>query len=239
MPANSLNSNAFKLKGRLYTLTTMQLQVGDIQLLDNQLAKTIASAPKFFEHTPVVVDCSELPSPDFELTSLYNVLKHHHIIPVAVQGIPEHMVAEASTLGLAVMHASSSLDKPLMPAQDNKTASEFGLASSVPPENKHIMQPVRSGQQVVAKGGDLIVSAPVSPGAEVLADGNIHVYGPLRGRALAGISGNKEARIFCMSLEAELLSIAGSYCLSDAITPHDGPCQIFLKEGHIHIEPLC
>lgn len=101
------------------------------------------------------------------------------------------------------------------------------------------MQPVRSGQQVVAKGGDLVVSAAVSPGAEVLADGNIHVYGPLRGRALAGISGNKEARIFCMSLEAELVSIAGSYCLSDAITPHHGPCQIFLKDDHIHIEPIC
>lgn len=239
MPANSLNSNAFKLKGRLYTLTTMQLQVCDLQMLDNQLAKTIASAPKFFENTPVVIDCSDLTSPDFELTSLFNILKRHHIIPVAVQGIPEHLAAEASRLGLAVMHASSNLDKPLAPAEDNKAAPETPPLTSGLAGNKHVMQPVRSGQQVVAKGGDLVVSAPVSPGAEVLADGNIHVYGPLRGRALAGISGNKDARIFCMSLEAELLSIAGSYCLSDAITPHDGPCQIFLKDDHIHIEPLC
>lgn len=238
MPANSLNSNAFKLKGRLYTLTTMQLQVSDLQLLDNQLAKTIASAPKFFENTPVVIDCSELAAADFELTSLSNILKHHRIIPVAVQGIPEQMMPEATALGLAVMHASSNLDKPLAPKEDDKVVPEMLHASGLT-GNKTVLQPVRSGQQVVAKGGDLVVSAPVSPGAEVLADGNIHVYGPLRGRALAGISGNKEARIFCMSLEAELLSIAGSYCLSDAITPHDGPCQIFLKDDHIHIEPIC
>ncbi|MRB49474.1 septum site-determining protein MinC, partial [Bacillus thuringiensis] len=81
---------------------------------------------------------------------------------------------------------------------------------------------------VVCKGGDLVITASVSHGAELLADGNIHVYGALRGRALAGISGDKQARIFCHSLEAELVSIAGFYRLSDAITPQPGPCQIFL-----------
>jgi septum site-determining protein MinC len=76
---------------------------------------------------------------------------------------------------------------------------------------------VRSGQQIYAKGCDLIVLGPISQGAELLSDGHIHVYGPLRGRALAGINGNKEAHIFCHSLEAELISIAGHYKLSEDI----------------------
>ncbi|HCP03453.1 MAG TPA: septum site-determining protein MinC, partial [Pseudomonas sp.] len=80
---------------------------------------------------------------------------------------------------------------------------------------KIITEPVRGGQQVYARGGDLIVMAPVSAGAELLADGHIHVYGPLRGRALAGVQGNQEARIFCQSLEAELVSIAGQYKVAE------------------------
>ena len=99
--------------------------------------------------------------------------------------------------------------------------------------------PVRSGQRLINKGGDLVITASVSHGAELLADGNIHVYGALRGRALAGMSGDIHARIFCMSLEAELLSIAGFYRLSDSIEPIHGPCQIYLENEQIKIEPLC
>jgi septum site-determining protein MinC len=88
----------------------------------------------------------------------------------------------------------------------------------------------------VSKGGDLVITASVSHGAELLADGNIHVYGALRGRALAGIAGDKNARIFCQSLEAELVSIAGFYRLSDAIEPIASPCQIFIHDERIQIE---
>ena len=105
-------------------------------------------------------------------------------------------------------------------------------------KTKLLTTPVRSGQQVVSKGADLIVTASVSPGAELLADGNIHVYGTLRGRALAGIAGDKQARIFCQSLDAELVSIAGFYRLRDAIEPIAAPCQIFIQDDRIQIEPL-
>ena len=98
--------------------------------------------------------------------------------------------------------------------------------------------PVRSGQQIVAKGCDLIVTASVSHGSELLADGNIHIYGVLHGRALAGISGDKNARIFCHSFDAELVAIAGVYCLSDALTPHDSPCQIYLQDDRIVLDYL-
>ena len=90
----------------------------------------------------------------------------------------------------------------------------------------------------MSKGGDLVITAAVSHGAELLADGNIHVYGALRGRALAGIAGDKLARIFCQSLEAELVSIAGCYRLSDAIGKIAGPCQIYLQDDRIQIDPL-
>ncbi|HBB24549.1 MAG TPA: septum site-determining protein MinC, partial [Pseudomonas sp.] len=78
-----------------------------------------------------------------------------------------------------------------------------------------VTTPIRGGQQIYAQGGDLIVLAPVSPGAELLADGNIHVYGPLRGRALAGIKGDTSARIFCQQLAAEMVSIAGQYKVAE------------------------
>ena len=134
---------------------------------------------------------------------------------------------------MAVLHASSTHDKPLI---EDVLPEESVVSTNI---TKILTTPVRSGQQAVSKDGDLIVTASVSHGAELLADGNIHVYGALRGRALAGISGDRSARIFCQSLDAELVSIAGFYRLSDAIEPHAGPCQIYLQEEHICIEALC
>lgn len=103
-----------------------------------------------------------------------------------------------------------------------------------------ISRPVRSGQQVYARDTDLIIMGPVGPGAEVIADNNIHVYGPLRGRALCGVSGNSETRIFCQSLEAELVSVAGNYRVLEEI-PADlrgKPAQIWLDNDRLNIEPL-
>nr|MDQ2693913.1 septum site-determining protein MinC [Pseudomonadota bacterium] len=106
--------------------------------------------------------------------------------------------------------------------------------------NKLISQPVRSGQQMYAPDGDLILLGTVNAGAEVLADGNIHIYGHLRGRALAGARGNREARIFCQSLEAELVSIAGRYRVFEEMDAEvrGTPTQIFLADDRLIIEPL-
>ncbi len=107
-------------------------------------------------------------------------------------------------------------------------------------ETRIIYQPVRSGQQVYAQNGDLIILAQVSAGAEILADGNIHVYGPLRGRALAGVKGNTKARIFCHSLEAELVSIAGQYKISEDLQNGNWkkPAQIHLADETLTVNPL-
>ena len=102
-----------------------------------------------------------------------------------------------------------------------------------------VTQPVRSGTQIYARGADLIVTAPVSPGAEIVADGNIHVYGALRGRALAGAGGDAEARIFCTRLEAELVSIAGRYLVSEQLPPesHRTAVQIALVDDRLTVTP--
>ena len=121
-----------------------------------------------------------------------------------------------------LIRAASRLDLPVLPpsgARERKV-EPGSRAPAKPAEplyrpSRVITSPIRGGQQVYAQGGDLIVLAPVSPGAELLADGNIHVYGPLRGRALAGIKGDTKARIFCRQLAAEMVSIAGQYKVAE------------------------
>lgn len=124
------------------------------------------------------------------------------------------------------------------PCQDEAAAEHE--ATAAPAQTKVVIHPVRSGRQVYAQGGDLVVLASTSPGAELIADGHIHVYGALRGRALAGITGNTEARIFCRSLDAELVSVAGYWRVREDI-PDDligKPVQIYLDSEHVTIEPL-
>lgn len=233
MSENTTQAQAFKLKGRLYTFTVLHVLSTEPEIFLHQLDDTVAKAPKLFEHTPIVFDLSSVHQLEFDLQSLLQMARAHGMIPVAIQGGSAVHNTLAQCHGLAVLHASSTQDKPIIerPIENNHY-------ETTKPLTKLITTPVRSGQQVVAKGGDLVIASSVSHGAELLADGCIHVYGALRGRALAGISGDKEARIFCQSLEAELVSIAGFYRLSDAIEPHNGPCQIYLMDEHIHIEPL-
>ena len=132
-----------------------------------------------------------------------------------------------------------------MPSVKIKQEKESGQATIAPFVKERasmlVTQPVRSGQQVYASEGDLVILSSVSPGAELLADGNIHVYGPLRGRALAGLNGDTQARIFCQKLEADLVSIAGQYRLFEESVVESGADygkQIYLKDGQLIISPL-
>lgn len=232
MSENITKTQGFKLKGRLYTFTVLQVLNTDKDVFSQQFAETVVRAPKLFEKTPVVFDLSAVNHLEFDLQGLCQIARDYGMIPVAIQGGNPMQDTLAHCHGLAVLNASTAQDKPIIePAATENTAIE-------PVKARLLTTPVRSGQQVVAKGSDLIVTSSVSHGAELLSDGNIHVYGALRGRALAGITGDVEARIFCQALEAELVSIAGYYRLSDAIEPVNGPCQIYLIDQHIVIEPL-
>jgi septum site-determining protein MinC len=145
--------------------------------------------------------------------------------------------------GFAIMADSSSpvAEKPAVSQKSQKVEiREPQAATLVSNEGTRLITtPIRSGQQIYAQGGDLVVISSVSSGAELLADGNIHVYGTLRGRALAGINGNPKARIFCQHLEAELVAIAGEFKIFEqAPNSYPGAVQIYLKDEQLRIESL-
>ncbi len=235
MTDNILKAQTFKLKGRLYTLTVVQLLSDDQHLFAEQLADVVLQAPRLFDNAPVVIDCSAIHNNQFNLASFCQCLRNHGMIPVAIQGGPAELARLADAERLPVLTASTHHDKSLFNSQP-ESAQSPQISDGI--KTKLFTHPVRSGQQMVSKGGDLVITSSVSHGAELLADGNIHVYGALRGRALAGIAGDKQARIFCQSLDAELVAIAGYYCLSDVMKPSAVPCQIFLQDERIKIEPL-
>ncbi|HSP30402.1 MAG TPA: septum site-determining protein MinC [Halomonas sp.] len=204
----------FNLKGGMLTVTVIEVVRLDTGRFAKQLAEKKQQAPNFFSDTPVVISLEKLDAHMnlSTLAGLLQVCKNHGLLPVALRG-SENFRPLAQQSGLVLMPPGRGREKPAEVVAETPQAPEPAVESpingGVP--NKIITQPIRSGQQVYAPGGDLVVLAPVSAGSELLADGNIHVYGPLRGRALAGVRGNTEARVFCQSLEAELVSIAGHY----------------------------
>lgn len=230
---NFLKSQTFQLKGRLYTLTVLQLMHLNLPLFEDELKAYLLKAPKLFSHAPIVIDCGEINISLDELNSLKAICQKQGLMIVGVQGSYANLDAIAEICGLAVLGASAKRDKPLTLPEPEPTSEPIYETSY---DSKLITLPIRSGQQVYSKHGDLIIVSPVSHGAELLAKGHIHVYGPLRGRVLAGITGDKNARIFCQSLDAELISIAGVYKLSEDIEPPQGPCQIYLEDEHLRIE---
>lgn len=212
---------AFQLKGSMLALTVLELLHSDLERLDRQLASKVRQAPQFFSNTPLVLALDRLPDDhaDIDLEALLRLCRKHGLRTLALR----------AKLALHV-HAARQLDLAVLPPSGAKSRAVNPVAAAEPakppvPEHRPtrlITSPIRGGQQVYAQGGDLIVTAPVSPGAELLADGNIHVYAPLRGRALAGIKGDASARIFCHDLGAEMLSIAGRYKVAEDLRRDPG-----------------
>ncbi|MNJ61122.1 Septum site-determining protein MinC [compost metagenome] len=154
-----------------------------------------------------------------DLPGLMRVCRHHGLRTLAIRASRIEDIAAAIAIDLPVLPPSGARERPVEPEPEVKKP-EPPPAPVPPPEpaikpTRIITTPVRGGQQIYAQGGDLVVVSSVSPGAELLADGNIHVYGAMRGRALAGIKGNTRARIFCQQLTAEMVSIAGQYKVSE------------------------
>ncbi len=203
----------FQLKGSMLAITVLELAYNDLEGLDRQLAAKVAQAPNFFSNTPLVIALDKLPANqgNIDLPGLMRVCRQHGLRTLAVRASRIEDIAAAIAIDLPVLPPSGARERPLE-VEEKKPEK--------PPEpvlqpTKIITTPVRGGQQVYAQGGDLVIISSVSPGAELLADGNIHVYGPMRGRALAGIKGDRKARIFCQQLSAELLSIAGQYKVAE------------------------
>lgn len=196
---------AFRLKASLYPMKIMQIASLDRVALENQLEQTIAQAPNLFKSACVILDFSaykETARLD-ELEVYLQLLKNAGMIPIGCCHVPASLANSIDQIAL-----------PVLPMTQG-TSSEKPTTTSTATTRKIIYGNVRSGQQIYAKDTDLIVTGSVSQGAEVLADGDIHVYGALKGRALAGASENDDARIFCLKLHAELVAIAGHYMVSD------------------------
>ncbi|AMA45222.1 septum site-determining protein MinC [Pseudomonas monteilii] len=208
----------FQLKGSMLAITVLELAHNDLDALDRQLAAKVAQAPNFFSNTPLVLALDKLPIAcgPLDLPALMRICRHHGLRTLAIRANRIEDIAAAIAIDLPVLPPSGARERPLEPEPEVKPPEPAPPPPPPPSEpevrpTRIVSSPVRGGQQIYAQGGDLIVTSSVSPGAELLADGNIHVYGAMRGRALAGVKGNTRARIFCQQMTAELLSIAGQY----------------------------
>jgi septum site-determining protein MinC len=241
------------VQGALFTV--MVVRAGLLRDPDfaGELAAQVQRSPRFFRDAPVVLDLRGADgfAEAAEFIAARDLLRPYTLALVGVQNAEPAQLAAAAAAGLASFapSATTPIRRPTRAVPDSPAPDSRG-ADSPPPAvgpvpapsparaaARIVAEPVRSGTQIYARGGDLIVIAAVSPGAEVMADGNIHVYGVLRGRALAGAAGDTDARIFCTRLEAELVSIAGRYLVSEQLPAEyqGGAVQIALLDDRLTI----
>lgn len=223
---------SFDLKSAHLPLLALLLKSHDLGLLRDEFAERYGDQPDFFDQDPVLLDLDPLPAgdgPDFP--ALQALLRAHRLRPLAVRGGDEAQRRAALASGLVL--ADDAVVQRAQPATDAAAPVAAPPPAAVPGALV-IDKPLRSGQQVYARGRDLVVMAMVNPGAEVIADGHIHVYAPLRGKAMAGARGNADARIFALAMSPELISIAGIYRTSEVPLPAEllnKPAQVRLQTG--------
>lgn len=227
---------AFEIKGGLFPLTVLRLLKPDFEETSRQLTELLKQAPDFFAGAPLIIDLKPVENAgDIDLVGLVALLKQHRLVPMGIRNGTSAQQQRAMAAGLALLPEGHGGKLRAMPTDPALAAGQERLGMS-----RIVSRPVRSGQQIYAAGSDLIVLAAVNPGAEILADGSIHAYGPLRGRALAGVNGQSEARIFCRSLEAEVIAIAGIYrVLEEPDRRFAGQqVQVYLSHGSLRIEAV-
>ena len=222
--AKLTGSDCFQLKADFLPITVLRFLRADISLFQKQLESIVLKAPQYFNSAPVIADFTEFSGNQNELdmSKISHLLKQFNMQLIAARGLtqqsalpnlPQKIQTKASPKVESVLHSKTML----------------------------ITKPVRAGTQIYAKNTDLIILSSVNAGAEIIADGNIHIYGPLRGRALAGASGDLSARIFCQDLEAELIAIAGHYLVNEKLKmpkSASGLLQIFLENDQLKIESI-
>jgi septum site-determining protein MinC len=237
----SPTGTAFALRSAKLTTVALLLETADPGALAAALEAQASGAAPLFENDPVIVDLAKLREADEPLAwdELLPLLRRHGMVPVAVRG--------GSAAQMDAAHAAGLIDAPegqptaVPAAASPEPAADSASAPPAPLAPMIVDRPLRSGQQVYARGTDLIVLGLVSHGAEVIADGHIHVYAPLRGRAIAGARGDASARIFATCLEAQLVSIAGTYRTSETPLPDNvlaRPAQVRLDGERLVVEPL-
>jgi septum site-determining protein MinC len=219
----AMSDHSFELKGSLFPLSVLYCQDFSVAALQAQLQQKLAQAPGFFHQAPVVINVENAKqAPDFiAIKQLFTELQ---LVLVGVCGANSELKKAAQQAGLAALQLSKNNGKTTeAPAKAAAAPAPVAPPPPVAPvvqaavENKFIEQNIRSGQQIYVKGADLIIKGTVGAGAEVIADGNIHIYGSLRGKAIAGAGGDSSKKIYCYNMQAELISIAGNYWLSESL----------------------
>ncbi|MCH8180386.1 MAG: septum site-determining protein MinC [Proteobacteria bacterium] len=249
MPASTAPA-LFDVKSASLTLEAFVLRTGNLAALAQALDERFGATPDLFNGEPIVIDLTHLASLDIaiDFPALIALLHKHKLKPVAVRGVTRQQSEAAQAAGLIEApdsHAAAPRIETVEVVKEviREVQVEVQVPVEVPVATPTLIvdKPLRSGQQVYAKGGDLIVTAVVNHGAEVIADGSIHVYAPLRGKAIAGAKGNAQARIFATCMEPELLSIAGTYRTTDNPLPdtvRGKPAQIRLDGERLVFEPI-
>ncbi len=243
----------FELKGSVITMIEMRLLQSNLDFFSIQLDKKVRQAADFFLRAPIVLDLDEVQNDDNEIDflTIAETIRANNLVLVGFRNGSAQQLKQVKNLGFNILpdtsdRVSSEIELPAnntaekhTPAQNQNQKPKYtpkptGVASY----SRTVYQPVRSGQQIYAKDCDLVILNSVSAGAEIIADGHIHIYGKLRGRALAGVHGDKSARIFCSNLEAELISIAGYYRVIEEIEDRvkNQAVQIYLKDERVTIE---
>lgn len=230
----------FQIRGRFLTAVALRPEDAPVdaaffEALDLQLRQT----PQFYTDAPMVLDldlATNLSDPE-ALRALIDALRARKLAVFGFQNAGPEQMRIATEAGL--IPVSGGRDTPVREETRSRRRAD-AAARLHDPANKLVTVPVRSGQLIYAERGDLIVVGSVASGAELIASGNIHVYGRMRGRAMAGVDGNENARIFCQNLDAELLAIAGLYRTNEHLEEHlrRKAVQVFLRDQNLCVEAL-
>jgi septum site-determining protein MinC len=229
----STTSSVFELKGSIMTIIVLHIKETDADHLYPQLEKKLGQARPFFKSAPVLIDLTAVDEESqaaLDFMYLAQTLRKLGLVPVGVRGGSTGQNERVLEAGLGLLSAIKTERTVDVDSADNQSTEPETLKEKEQPESsviaadkapaaastKVITHPVRSGQQVFAPQGDLVILSSVNAGSEVLAAGNIHVYGALRGRAMAGINGDATARIFSLQCNPELVAVAGEYMVNES-----------------------
>lgn len=239
--SSSGNKSALEFKGRMLSLTRVRILDADLTAIETQLRSFTRSLGEAAVGLPVIVDAEVA----LDLQPILAAMRAAGVQPLAA--IDGALADAARAAGLVVLPndlvsdaAMRAAPRPEVAAPAPAAAAPVPVAPAQRKPARVVMEPIRSGQQIYAEGADLVVMNTVSPGAEVIADGCVHVYGPLRGRAIAGARGDNQARVFCRRMEAELLAVAGIYAVADQIQGalRGSAVQAYLQDGKLKIDKL-
>lgn len=249
-PETSPRLEPFRLRGANFNLLVLRLLDPRPEAVVPAIGDQFRRAPGFLRFAPVVLGLGDLavPADQVDFPGLIQGLRGLEIVPIGTTGGTPELRNAAMAYGLPPIRSAGGKEtEDGVPAPAPAAVAAPPDPPAPPPAppgmarpTMIVEQPVRAGQRIWAQGGDLIVTSTVNAGGEVIADGNIHVYGALRGRAIAGGGNNAEARIFALNFDPELISIAGYYAVREGLAgaPIGKAVQVRLTGERMRFDPL-